>query len=588
METGAWVTVGVVASILGLMAFTRFDADLILLGGLIFLLVTGVIDPKHALEGFANEGVITVAVLYIVVAGLRDTGVISYLAQRFLGWPKTVAGAQLRILLPVVSMSAFVNNTPVVAMWLPVIDEWCKKFRLPASKLMIPLSYAAILGGCCTLIGTSTNLIVNGLLIAAGHPGLKMFDLVWVGLPCAAAGVLYLLLFSRWLLPDRRPAISRLSDPREYTTEMLVEPGGPLIGKTIEEAGLRHLPGMYLMEIDRDDQVLAAVSSRERLKANDRLVFVGIVESVVDLQKIRGLKPATDQIFKIDVQSAQRTLIEAVVSNTCPLIGITIREGRFRTVYNAAVIAVARNGERIRKKIGDIVLVPGDTLLLEAHPSFVTHQRNSRDFYLVSRVEDYVAPRHEQIWMAGGIFFLMVLAASFGWPMLNAAFMAAALMVLTRCLGSSAWQSIDWQVVAAIAASFGIGRALEVTGAAKAIAGALVGLGGGSPLLTLALVYGVTLLFTELMSNNAAAVLVFPIAMAAARSINADIMPFMIALMMAASFGFATPMGYQTHLMVYGPGGYRFADFLRVGLPLDLLLGVVTVAVTPHVWPINI
>ena len=249
-----------------------------------------------------------------------------------------------------------------------------------------------------------------------------MFDITWVGVPAAIVGCAYIVLTSRWLLPDRRPAISPQDDPREYTVEMLVEPDSPLVGKTIEAAGLRHLPGVFLAEIDRDGIVLPAVSPQERLRGGDRLVFVGIVESVVDLQQIRGLVPATDQVFKLAEPRPERCLIEAVVSNTCPLVGKTIRDGRFRTVYNAVVVAVARNGERLQKKIGDIVLRPGDTLLVEAHPSFVDQQRNSRDFFLVSRLEDSNPPRHERALVAVAILVGMVAAVTFDWlSMLKAA-----------------------------------------------------------------------------------------------------------------------------------------------------------------------
>ncbi|MDE0504081.1 MAG: SLC13 family permease, partial [Candidatus Poribacteria bacterium] len=352
----AWVTLAVVTLVLNLLIFTRVSPDAILLGGLILLLTTRILTPAEAFSGFANPGMITVGVLFVVTAALRETGVINLIVRHLLGRPKSLSAALFRIALPVAATSAFLNNTPVVATLLPAVDEWAKQNRLSVSKLLIPLSYSAILGGMCTLIGTSTNLVVNGLLVEWGKQGLGMFDITKVGLPCALIGTIYTVVFSRWLLPERRPVLRRTDDPREYTVEMLVEGGSSLVGQSIEQAGLRHLEGLYLMEIDRDGQVMAAVSPQERLRARDRLIFVGIVESVVDLQKIPGLTPATDQIFKLDTPRSERCLIEAVVSNTCPIVSQTIREGQFRSTYNAVVIAVARNGERIRRKIGDIVL----------------------------------------------------------------------------------------------------------------------------------------------------------------------------------------------------------------------------------------
>jgi di/tricarboxylate transporter len=414
-----------------------------------------------------------------------------------------------------------------------------------------------------------------------------MFDVTWVGLPCALAGVAYLLLFSRRLLPDRRPAISLTDDPRQYTVEMLVQPGGPLVGQSVEKAGLRHLPGLYLAEIDRQGVVLPAVGPQERLQTGDRLVFVGIVESVVDLQKMRGLTPATDQTFKLDAPRTQRSLIEAVVSDRCPLVGKSIREGRFRSEYNAAVIAVARSGKRLTARIGDIVLQPGDTLLLEAHQEFVQQRRNSSHFFLVSGVENSAPTRHERAWLALAILVGMVTMASLGWlDMLAAALVAALLMILARCCTSGeARQSIDWSVLLVIGASLGIGQALDTSGAAQVVARNLIDLAGGHPWLVLVMVYFVSMVFTELVTNNAAAVLVFPIALAAARSLEVSFMPFAITIMVAASGGFATPIGYQTNLMVFGPGGYKFGDYVRLGVPLDLVFMAVTVTITPLIYP---
>ncbi len=543
------------------------------------------------------------------VAFLIDGHAPDRIADRLFGRPKSATDAIGRMVVPTSLLSAFMNNTPLVAMLIPAVNDWAKHHRIAPSKLMIPLSYAAILGGTCTLIGTSTNLVVNGMLLQAHQAGggkyaeidlpngLGMFDITWVGVPAAVAGIGFLLVAGRWLLPNRLPPINMSADPREYTIEMLVEPGSPLVGKSIEDAGLRHLPGLYLAEIDREGTVLPAVGPEEVLRANDRLVFVGIVDSMVDLQKIRGLVPATDQVFKLDSPRSQRCLIEAVASNSCPVVGRTIRDGRFRSIYNAVVIAVARQGERVRGKIGDIVLRAGDTLLLEAHPSFVSQHRNSRHFFLISGLENSTPPRHDRAALALAVMLTMVGLVTFSenWgplpvvgqiTMLKAALVAAGLMIAARCCRTrEARRAIDWQVLLAIAASFGIGRALEKTGAADAVTNTIIDAVGGNPWLSLVALYGVTLIVTELITNNAAAALMFPFALATAGNLHANPMPFLIAVMMAASAGFATPIGYQTNLMVYGPGGYRFGDYLKVGVPLDLLIWAVTVTIAPLVWP---
>ena len=588
MDWESWTMLGMLGVVFTLLAFTHVGPDIILWGAVTLLMTLRIITPAEALSGLANEGMVTVGLLFVVAAGLRETGGMHRVTQRLLGRPQSVKVAQLRLMGPVAAMSAFMNNTPLVAMLLPVVDEWARQLRLSASKFMIPLSYATILGGTCSLIGTSTNLVVNGLLARTPDlPTLRMFDIAWVGIPCTVIGLSYLLLSNRWLLPDRRPAFSTQDDPREYTVEMQVEADSPLVGQTIEQAGLRHLPGLYLMEIDRNGEVVAAVSPQERLHAKDQLVFVGVVESVVDLQKVRGLIPATDQVFKLQHPRTQRSLIEAVVSDSCPVAGMTIRDGRFRNLYDAVVIAVARNGERLRQKIGDIVLRAGDTLLLEARPSFVEQQRNSRDFFLVSQIENSTPRRHERAWVALAILGLMVTVVTLGWlSMLNAAMLAAGLMMLTGCCSATvARRSVDWQVLFVIAAAFGMERAMQKTGTASLIAHTFLGLAGDNPWAALAVVYGVTMLLTELLTNNAAAALMFPIAIATAASLGVHPLPFAIVVMLAASYGFATPIGYQTNLMVYGPGGYRFADYLRIGIPLDLLMGLTAVLVTPLVWP---
>ncbi|ETW99494.1 MAG: potassium transporter TrkA [Candidatus Entotheonella factor] len=588
MNWDAWVTLGVTGLVFGLLAGTQISPDVILCGGVTLLVTLQVLTPAEAIAGMANEGMVTVALLFIVAVGLRETGGMAMLMQPLLGHPRSLPQAQTRLMAPVVVMSAFLNNTPLVAMLLPVASDWGRRYQLSVSKLLMPLSFASILGGTCTLIGTSTNLLVSALLAKEpGMPRLALLDMAWVGLPCALIGGGFMLLSSRWLLPERRKAAPVADDAKEYTIEMLVEPGGALEGQTIEQAGLRNLNGMYLMEINRDKQVLAAVSPHERLWGNDQLVFVGVVESIVDLQRMRGLIPATDQLFKLSEPRGKRRLVEAVVSSSCPLAGQTIRDGRFRTVYNAVVIAVTRNGERLRQKIGDIILWPGDTLLLETHSWFADKHRNSRDFYLVSRIEDSAPPRHERVWTSVGILGLMVALMIVGlMPPLNAVMLAAGLMILTKCCSAAtARRSINWQVIIVIAAAFAMAQAMENTGAALAVAQTLLGLAGDNPWAALAMVYGVTMLFTNVITNNAAAVLIFPIALETAHSLGVSPVPFMMALMMAASCGFATPIAYQTNLMVYGPGGYRFSDYLRFGGPLSLLLWGVTVTLTPLFWP---
>jgi di/tricarboxylate transporter len=577
----------VVLATLTLLLFVQRAPDMVMIGAVVLLLAAGVIAPDEALKGMSNEGMITVAALFVVAAAVERTGALAALVDRALGRPRSLAAAQVRTMVGPSLLSAFMNNTPVVALMVPAIRDWAKKHKFPVSKLLMPMNDAVVLGGLCTLIGTSTNVVVSGLVEDKRGTPLEMFDITPLGVVLLGVGFVYLLVASRWLLKDRRPPMSKSDDPRQYSLEMLVEPGSPLVGRSIEEAGLRHLDNLFLMEIDRGGHVLAAVAPTERLEAGDRLVFVGVIDSVVELQKIRGLRPATDQVFKLVDPRSERRLVEAVVSNACPLVGRTIREGRFRSTYGAVVIAVARDGERMQMKIGDIALAPGDTLLLEAGPTFLDRQRSSRHFYLVSEVADAAAPRHDRAWIACTILAAMVLAAALDLvPMVAAALLAACGVVATRCISSTeARRSIEWESLLLIAASFGLARAMEKTGLAAAVAQSTIVSAGDEPYLVLAAIYLVTMLFTELMSNNAAAVLTFPIAWQTAADLGVNPMPFVMAVTVAASRGFATPMGYQTNLMIYGPGGYKFSDYLRFGGPLNILVMILTVILAPLLWP---
>ena len=607
----SWEAWAAVATIL-LMAIALWrqlgGPDTVLLGGLFVFMTLGLFSkgafPTTAelVSGFGHEGVVTIAVLFVVAEGLRQTGAMGLIAGPLLGRPKSIFGAQARLMFPVAGLSAFLNNTPIVAIFIPVVRDWCRNTGHSASKLFIPLSFAAIMGGSCTLIGTATNIFVNSMVQDSQAQGqlvdvsIGMFTITWIGVPATLVGIVYLLAVSGRLLPDHGSDIVDPADARRYTVEMLVEPGSSIDGRSIEQAGLRNLPGVYLAEIDRSGERLVAVGPEQVLHGHDRLIFAGLVESVVHLQRIRGLIPATDQVFKLADPRPNRQLVEAVVSASCPIVGTSIREGRFRTTYNAVVIAVHRNGQRVAdQKIGDIVLRAGDTLLIETHPRFVRIHRNSPDFFLVSAVADSNPVRHDRAWIAGAILATMVLlAGTETMRLVHAALGAAGLLVLTRCCtAEDARASISWRVLLAMGAAFGVGRTLDSTGAAGFLASGLLDVCepmGAQGLL--AGVYLVAMGFNSLVGPVGSAAIVFPIAKAAVlggydAAGPLPFTPFAITIMVAASASFATPISYQTNLMVYGVGGYRFGDYVRVGLPLNLLVMAVTVILAPLIWPLQ-
>lgn len=590
MTWEAYFSVALMLLAFGLLSFTRLKPHVIMLGVLMALSVSGVLTAQEAFAGFSNSGLVTVAAMFVVAAGIYASGAADLLVDKLLGKPRTERGALLRVIAPVLSLSALLNNTPVVASMIPAINAWSRTIGIPVSKLMIPLSYCAILGGTLTLIGTSTNLVVNGQYqLLTGGPGFSLFSITGVGILVALVGAALILLFFPVWLPERRTD-KGLTNLREFTLEVAVDPKGPLVNKTVAGAGLRNLNRVYLVEIDRGDTVITAVPSEERLKPGDRLVFAGDTEAISDLLRIKGIipSPETGQVSPLDPEHTERCLVEAVVSPHCTAIGRTVRDARFRDRYGAVVLAVARNGERVKGNLGSIRLQAGDTLLLEARPAFVTRQRYNKDFLLVNDL-GAESPRHERAYLAWGILVLLVAAATTGvMSMLNAALLGAALMIATGCCTiNQASRGLDLPVLATIAASFSLGLALEKTGAAATLAEGLIDLSGGQALLMLILTYVTVSLLTEIVTNNAAALIMLPIAMNVTGQAGLNPEPFVVAIMFAASASFATPLGYQTNLMVYGPGNYRFSDFLRVGIPMNIVVGITSVLSIYWLWPLQ-
>ncbi len=569
-----------------LLVSNRYPADTILLGALSLLLISGILTANEALAGFSNPGMATIAMLYVVVSGLRETGAIAWLSRLLLGKPKNLVIAQIRLLLPAATISIFINNSPVVAMFTTAVQDWCKRSGFKASNFLLPLSYASILGGTCSLIGTSTNLVVDGLMRQSGFSGFKLFELAAVGIPITIAGCLYLFIVSPYLLSNKSGAIEKFNNVREYLVEMLVEPHCDLAGQTIKEAGLRNLPGLFLIEIIRQGEIFPVISHHTIIQKNDRLVFAGAVESVVELRRIRGLVLASDQTFKLQGQGHERRLFEAVISADNPVIGLNLREARFRHRYNAVILSIARNGQRLKGKIGDSKLQPGDTLLLEAQKGFLFKFRNSRDFLLISRLENSKTIRHDRAHWSLGIISIMILLMITGYlSLLQSAILAGSAMLISGCVKiEDARRSIDSQVLLVIACAFGLGAAVQKVGLADLIADQALLLAGGDAWLMLALIYLATVVLTETITNNAAAIVMFPIALSVSESLGVNTAPFAVAVMIAASASFVTPIGYQTNLMVFGPGGYKFIDYVKLGLPLSLLVAALALWIIPQVW----
>jgi di/tricarboxylate transporter len=584
LSLDAWLTLAVVVLMLLALAREVAPPAALVLAATVTLLVVGVIDEEQAFAGFSNPAPLTVAALYVLARAADKTGLMGPLVGRLLGGRPEIGRRTLgRLLLPSAGISAFINNTPLVAMLIPEITSWCSKRNVSPSRLLLPLSYAAILGGTITVIGTSTNLVVSGLLEETGREPFSLFEITPVGGVVALAGLALLIAVVPLLLPDRRGPQEMLSDEiREFLVEMEVESGGRLDGTTVEDAGLRHLQGVYLVEIERDGRSIAPVAPTSELRGGDRLTFVGQADLVVDLQRTTGLRSAEEKHL-LAVSSPQHTFFEAVIGASSPLVGTTLIESDFRARYGAAVVAIHRAGTRVAGKLGEVRLEAGDTLILLAGRDFRARWRESGDFLLVARLGGTPPAASRKAPIVGATAASVIVLAAFEvLPILQLALIAAAVMIVARVLTvGEARNAIDLDVIILIAAAFGVGAAIEETGLAATIAGGLVdGLG---PIGNAGIVLGVvvaTSLLTEVITNNAAAAVIFPIALAVAAEAGLDPRAMAIAIAVTASSSFLTPIGYQTNTMVYGPGGYRFGDYLRAGIPLNVLVVVVITAMT--------
>ncbi len=574
-------TLTIVVLLLALVALARelLPPPATMLGASVLLMVFGVVTPAEAFSGFSNPAPITVAALYVLARAVEKTGALQPLVAAMLGRGGRPRGALLRLVLPTAAASAFVNNTPIVAMLVPQVSQWAERRGQSPSRYLMPLSFAAILGGAVTAIGTSTNLVVSGLLEASGEAPLGMFEISGVGVPFALAGIAGLVLFAPVLIPDRRPAHREIEeDFREFVVNMLVEPGGPMDGRAVEDAGLRHLQGVFLVEVERDGDLIAPVTPTTVLHGGDRLTFVGKADLVVDLQAMRGLSLA-ERAHTGGLDTARHTFFEAVVGEVSPLVGRTLKEASFRGRYQAAVVAIHRAGHRVKAKLGDVRLRVGDTLMILADPGFRDRYRDRNDFLLVSMLGGAPPVTTGRAWIVFAVAVGIVGGAALGLlPILHLSLLGAFALVGTGVLTpSEARRSVDVNVIVVIAAAFGLGAAMSRSGLATMLAGGLVetfgGLGPTGVLLGLVVA---TVVLTSMITNNAAAVLMFPIAVSAALNLGLEARPFAVAIAVAASASFLTPIAYQTNLMVYGPGGYRFGDYVRMG-------GLVTLLVIPTI-----
>lgn len=571
MSWEAWFALFVLAAIVIALMIDLAQPAAVVFGGLVVLLLSGVLEASEALTGFGNPAPATVAAFYVVAGGVERTGLVHRLVEGLMGQTAADRGALARLVVPTAVASSVFNNTPIVAMAVPALGRWTARAGRPLSALLMPLSFAAILGGMVTVIGTSTHIVVSGLLVEAGYEPFGFFEVAKVGLPIAVVGIVILIGLAPVLLPERRSARSDVEDAREYTVEMVVVPDGPVDGATVAEASLRHLAGVFLAQVERDGDVVGLVGPDFVLKGLDTLRFVGNAQDVTDLHERPGLAPAvaTDGM----IHKGRLAFFEAVVGVGSALSGTSLRSIGFRDRFQGVVLAIHRADRRVAGKLGEVRLKVGDTLLVLAPASFRSTWAGSGEFAMITRLDSGDPFRSTKRLPAFTVAATSIaLAATGATSFLEAALIGAFGMVITGVVSSSeARRSVNLDVVVLIAASFGIGVAIVKTGLAGQLADTLVSATAGAPnVVVFATIAIMTMTLTELVTNNGAAVLALPIGLAVANEVGLDQRTMAVVVSVAASASFLTPIGYQTNTMVWGPGGYRFSDYSRLGIPLTL------------------
>ena len=583
----AWITIVTVFVMFSTLLLTKLRTDLVFLCAIAILFVTGVLDAKEAFSGFSSASVVVVGVLFIVVTGLTYTGVLQWIVKHLLGQPDSYGKAVVRLMLPVAALSSFLSNTTVVSLFVRIVKMWSHKLGVSPSKLLIPLSYASGMGGVCTLIGTPPNLIISGLYADNTGQSMNIFATAVPGLFCLFVGVLSVIAMRR-MLPVRKAPESAFESTSEYTVELQVPSDNPYIGQTLGEAGLYTVKGGSLLEVYHFDEVPSPVTENEYILGGDHLVYAGQIDEILELVETHGLVSANHHVFSLNEIDHNRQLRTAYVTFGSPLIGTTISKSDFERKNNMTLVAVARRGMRISDPPRQVVLRAGDTLLLDCPP----HMNMDTD-RLVSQLHFFDNEQLPNIGpktlISSFIMLAMVVLSALGvMPLLHCAFLAAGAMLIFRCCTpEQAMKSINGEILMVFAGSVVLGLALQKTGVAERLAFGILDICGTNPIVVMTSICLVGTFITEFISNTAAGAMFFPIMYQAAEHLGYEPYPFLIALMISVSSSFATPIGSPTHMLVYGPGGYRFSDFMRIGLPMNFIILAANIFIVNIVYPLT-
>ncbi len=590
LTTSGALVLAVVAATMALFISQKLRVDLVALCSLGVLLLLGLVDHTQALYGFSNPATVTVAAIFVLSAGLVRTGIVEQLGRQLDRMAGKTHGRLLIVLCGAIAvLSAFVVNTATVAIFIPVAITLARSRKIPASQVLIPISFASQFGGVCTLIGTSTNILVSSLAVSNGLEAFSLFEFAPLGLVMSGVGIVYLLVVAPRFLPKRKGEAQAVDKYRlaDYLAEFTVREDSPLVGETWNVAAPEESRRIEVIKLLRNDTPIWR-PRRAGIEAGDVLLLHGGADHLMKLKDQLGLDTRAEEgIVDEVIASGPMRLVEVLVPPTSRLIGRTLGSVGVGRRYGSVVLALQRRGRIVRDRLERVKLAPGDTLLVQADEEGMESMLRSRDMIVTSELSE-LNVRHGRRWIAVSVLLAVVAVAALGFlPIFAAALLGALAMVLTGCLEpEEAYQAVDWKVILLLAGILPMGLALQSSGAATWLVqnalGPVIAMG---PVAVLAGLYILTASLTETMSNNAAAVLLAPIALSIAAALGVDPRPFLVAITFAASTSFATPIGYQTNTMIYAPGGYRFSDYARVGLPLNLLFWGLAVLLIPVVWP---
>ena len=583
----AWITILTVLTMFTVLLLTKLRADVVFLGAISILFVTGVLNAKEAFSGFSSTSVVIIGVLFVVVSGLTHTGVLQWIVKNLLGQPESYSKAVVRLMLPVAALSSFLSNTTVVALFVGIVKMWSKKLGISPSKLLIPLSYASGMGGVCTLIGTPPNLIISGLYAENTGEAMNVLTTTVPGLFCLFIGVLSIIAM-RKLLPNRKTPESAFESTSEYTVELEVPSDNPHIGETVNEAGLNDVRGGNLIEVVHYDEFVSPANGEEILMGGDRLIFSGQIDEILDLKHSHGLVSADHHVFTLSEIDSSRQLRTAYVTFGSSLIGKSIGGTTFEKDNGLVLVAVARRGERIKQSPREVVLQAGDTLLLDCPPNMKINE-SSLTAKLHFFDSDQVPNIGKKTLISTTIMMAMVVLSALNViPLLQCAFLAAIAMLIFRCCNvDQAMKAINWEILMVFAGSVVLGIAIQKTGIAERLAFGILDVCGDNPIVVMTAICFVGTFITEFISNTAAGAMFFPIMYQAAEKLGYDPFPFLVALMVSVSSSFATPIGSPTHMLVYGPGGYRFSDFMRIGLLMNIIILAANIFIVNIIYPLT-